>query len=61
MKVVALLSGGKDSCFNMMHCVAQGHEMVALATLTPEQGIGEYEPVRCRMLNEQLTRHFCTR
>ncbi|ORY23337.1 hypothetical protein BCR33DRAFT_135120 [Rhizoclosmatium globosum] len=33
MKVVALLSGGKDSCFNMMHCVANGHEIVALANL----------------------------
>ncbi|KJE96102.1 ATP-binding domain-containing protein 4 [Capsaspora owczarzaki ATCC 30864] len=35
MKVVGLLSGGKDSCFNMMHCVAMGHELVALANLMP--------------------------
>ena len=35
MKVVALVSGGKDSCFNMMHCVANGHEIVALANLYP--------------------------
>ncbi|BFZ62714.1 hypothetical protein YB2330_003824 [Saitoella coloradoensis] len=35
MKVVALISGGKDSCFNMMHCVANGHEIVALANLRP--------------------------
>jgi diphthamide synthase (EF-2-diphthine--ammonia ligase) len=40
MKVVALLSGGKDSCFNMMHCKANGHEIVALATLIPEEGKG---------------------
>ncbi|XP_065674368.1 uncharacterized protein LOC100205848 isoform X4 [Hydra vulgaris] len=33
MRVVALISGGKDSCFNMMHCVAHGHEIVALAHL----------------------------
>jgi diphthine-ammonia ligase len=37
MKVVALISGGKDSCFNMMHCVANGHEIVALANLYPEE------------------------
>lgn len=35
MKVVALISGGKDSCFNMMHCVANGHEITALANLHP--------------------------
>ncbi|GAK67674.1 meiotically up-regulated 71 protein [Moesziomyces antarcticus] len=35
MKVVGLLSGGKDSCYNLVHCVQQGHELVALATLAP--------------------------
>lgn len=38
MKVVGLLSGGKDSCFNLMHCVAAGHEIVGLATLAPPHG-----------------------
>lgn len=40
MKVVGLLSGGKDSCFNLLHCVKNGHEIVALATLAPPEGIG---------------------
>ncbi|XP_053142563.1 diphthine--ammonia ligase isoform X6 [Hemicordylus capensis] len=35
MKVVALISGGKDSCYNMMHCIAAGHQIVALANLRP--------------------------
>lgn len=35
MKVVALVSGGKDSCFNILHCLSQGHEIVALANLKP--------------------------
>lgn len=40
MRVVALISGGKDSCFNMMQCIAAGHEIVALANLYPfEKGI----------------------
>lgn len=38
MKVIGLLSGGKDSCFNLMHCVAAGHDLVALATLAPPAG-----------------------
>ncbi|ORX53730.1 hypothetical protein BCR36DRAFT_348617 [Piromyces finnis] len=43
MKLVALLSGGKDSCFNMMHCIANGHEIVALANLKPSESSHKYE------------------
>lgn len=37
MKFVALVSGGKDSCFNILHCLAQGHELVCLANLYPPE------------------------
>ncbi|XP_002731447.1 uncharacterized protein LOC100368513 [Saccoglossus kowalevskii] len=37
MKIVALISGGKDSCYSMMQCVAEGHKIVALANLKPEK------------------------
>lgn len=36
MKTVALISGGKDSCYNMMQCISEGHEIVALANLRPK-------------------------
>ncbi|KAH9489051.1 Diphthine--ammonia ligase [Bulinus truncatus] len=36
MRTVALISGGKDSCYNIMCCIAEGHEIVALANLRPE-------------------------
>lgn len=36
MRVVALVSGGKDSCYNMMQCVGAGHTLVALANLQPQ-------------------------
>ncbi|KAF1317449.1 putative atpase, partial [Globisporangium splendens] len=35
MKVVALVSGGKDSCYAMMECVRYGHDIVCLAHLHP--------------------------
>ncbi|PVU98369.1 hypothetical protein BB559_001625 [Furculomyces boomerangus] len=35
MKVLALISGGKDSVFNMVKCVEKGHEIVALANALP--------------------------
>jgi diphthine-ammonia ligase len=37
MKVIALISGGKDSTFNMMECIKHGHEIVALVNLKPSQ------------------------
>ncbi|KAJ1331261.1 diphthine-ammonia ligase [Microdochium nivale] len=35
LDVVALVSGGKDSFFSILHCLAQGHRVVALANLYP--------------------------
>ncbi|XP_075700979.1 diphthine--ammonia ligase [Rhinoderma darwinii] len=37
MRVVALISGGKDSCYNMMQCVVAGHQIIALANLKPPE------------------------
>ncbi|KAM7327569.1 diphthine--ammonia ligase isoform X1 [Alexandromys fortis] len=37
MRVAALISGGKDSCYNMMQCIAAGHRIVALANLRPDE------------------------
>lgn len=37
MKFVALISGGKDSCFNILHCLKQGHQLIALANLYPNE------------------------
>ncbi|GAB7349681.1 hypothetical protein MBLNU459_g0352t1 [Dothideomycetes sp. NU459] len=41
LKVVALISGGKDSLFSILHCQANGHEVVALANLHPRTNNGE--------------------
>ena len=37
LKVVALISGGKDSLFSILHCIANGHDVVALANLHPDE------------------------
>lgn len=34
---IFICSGGKDSCYNMMQCVIEGHKIVALANLRPEK------------------------
>lgn len=33
--VIAMISGGKDSLFSILHCMANGHDVVALANLYP--------------------------
>lgn len=38
MKVVALLSGGKDSLYNLFLATREGHEVVAIANLKPPEG-----------------------
>ncbi|KAF8272577.1 hypothetical protein EI94DRAFT_1769823 [Lactarius quietus] len=43
MKYIALLSGGKDSCYNLVHCQKNGHELVAVASLGPEPGKEELD------------------
>ncbi|KAI6653256.1 Diphthine-ammonia ligase [Oopsacas minuta] len=35
MEVVALISGGKDSSYNVLHCMNHGHKIVALANIQP--------------------------
>ena len=35
LNVIALVSGGKDSFFSLLHCQANGHRIVALANLHP--------------------------
>jgi len=43
MLVVGLVSGGKDSLYNLVQCVAAGHELVCLANLRPEGNSVEQE------------------
>ena len=43
MKFVALVSGGKDSCYNIIHCLKQGHELSAIANLHPSTNVQELD------------------
>ena len=35
--MIALVSGGKDSLYSILHCIRNGHKVVALANLYPKQ------------------------
>ncbi|KAI0555156.1 hypothetical protein F4679DRAFT_153897 [Xylaria curta] len=48
LSVIALISGGKDSFYSILHCQANGHRVVALANLYPsgavEKAVAGVEP-----------------
>lgn len=35
LNVIALISGGKDSLFSLLHCIENGHKIICLANLYP--------------------------
>ncbi|KAI1734330.1 hypothetical protein F4680DRAFT_438766 [Xylaria scruposa] len=39
LSVIALISGGKDSFYSILHCQANGHRVVALANLYPSGAV----------------------
>jgi len=41
MKIIGLISGGKDSTYSMCLCVISGHQLVGLANLRPQSGAEE--------------------
>lgn len=43
LNVIALISGGKDSLFSILHCQANGHTIVALANLHPVESANSHE------------------
>ena len=49
LNVVALISGGKDSLFSMLHCQANGHTIVALANLHPAPSTDDDEDINSYM------------
>lgn len=44
LSVIALVSGGKDSFFSLLHCRANGHRVVALANLHPAEPAASSRP-----------------
>ncbi|BBN10589.1 diphthine-ammonia ligase [Marchantia polymorpha subsp. ruderalis] len=55
MKVVALVSGGKDSCYAMQLCRSYGHEIVALANLYPvDEDVDELDSYMYQTVGHQV-------
>ncbi|CAO2648833.1 Nn.00g097820.m01.CDS01 [Neocucurbitaria sp. VM-36] len=49
LNVIALISGGKDSLFSILHCQANGHTVVALANLYPTLSANDDDDINSYM------------
>lgn len=47
MRVVGLVSGGKDSCFALLKCIQYGHTVDAIAYLSPSDSIVDENDSHC--------------
>lgn len=53
--MVALVSGGKDSCYAMMKCIQYGHQIVALANLMPaDDSVDELDSYMYQTVGHQI-------
>ncbi|PGH04633.1 hypothetical protein AJ79_07030 [Helicocarpus griseus UAMH5409] len=50
LNVIALISGGKDSLYSILHCLKNGHKVVALANLHPPLKPTKPSPARAAYL-----------
>ncbi|KAM7269393.1 hypothetical protein ACFE04_024890 [Oxalis oulophora] len=59
MKVVGLVSGGKDSCYAMMKCIEYGHQIVAIANLLPsDHSVDELDSYMYQTVGHQIVVSF---
>ena len=58
MKVVALVSGGKDSCMAMLKCMELGHEIVCLATLHPAHANEEMDSFMFQSVGTHIVKYI---
>lgn len=59
MKFVALVSGGKDSCYNVLHCLKQGHTLAAFANLYPaDESQQELDSYMFQTVGHDVVSHY---
>lgn len=58
MKFLALISGGKDSFYNIHHCLTQGHELVALGNLYPDSQQDEIDSFMFQTVGHDIIDYY---
>lgn len=59
MKFVALISGGKDSFYNIMQCMKNGHTLLALANLHPhDSSVNELDSFMFQTVGHDIIEYY---
>lgn len=56
MRFIGLLSGGKDSVYNIMECIKHGHELVAVAHMQPPPKVNELDSFMYQTVGSEAVR-----
>ena len=59
-RIVALVSGGKDSTYTILKCVAEGHDIVALAHLNPPVNKEEIDSYMYQTVGSNAVQYVAT-
>ena len=54
MRVIGLISGGKDSIYNLMQCIKNGHEIVVLGHMERPQENGEMDSYMYQTVGSEM-------
>ena len=54
MKVIGLISGGKDSIYNLIECTKQGHDIVCVGHLARPAETGEMDSYMYQTVGSEM-------
>ena len=54
MKVIGLISGGKDSIYNLIQCINNGHTIVCLGHLARPPNTGEMDSYMYQTVGSEM-------
>lgn len=54
MKVIGLISGGKDSIYNLLQCIKNGHEIICLGHLSRPVNKGEMDSYMYQTVGSEM-------
>ena len=58
LKVLALVSGGKDSTYAVLECLRENHDVVCLGNLEPVSGVDELDSFMYQTVGHQGVHHL---
>jgi diphthine-ammonia ligase len=55
MRVIGLISGGKDSIYNIIQCIKNGHEVIVLGHINRPADTGEMDSYMYQTVGSEMS------